>query len=170
MNLRTILYSPVTVGFLDCDSITPQNRRMQSSLTRKKEHSFHTISLETERGKTAQERYSLRSHSNPILFPGGSRSPFLLFTHPHHTLCPAWRSKGWVPHHSIQLKPWGKNPEAPVLAPWSWIEILRLLLLERLLQIIWSDKFPTPQEAEKLRPRQRALFDITKRFRSSARI
>lgn len=38
----------------------------------------------------------------------------------------------------------GKNPETPVLAPWSWIEILRLLLLERLLEIIWFHKSPIP--------------------------
>lgn len=75
MNLRTRFCSPVTVGFLDCDNITPQSRRVQSFLTRKNKHSFHTISLEIERGQTSQKTCSLRGHSNPILFPEGYRFP-----------------------------------------------------------------------------------------------
>lgn len=90
-NLRTRCYSPVIVGFPDCDSITPWNRRKQGFFAQKISTHF-TPSLWKQKGDK-QLRRAAASEATPTQFSsqGDSGSLFLPLIYTHRTLSPVLR-------------------------------------------------------------------------------
>lgn len=128
MNLRTRVCSPVTVGFPDCDSIAPQNRKKQGFLARKR--NTHSIpSFWKQKGDKSSGEMQPQKPLQPSSLPRGIQVPHYPSQHIHIRFSAQPRGHKYSFLVAQFKSPWGKARRSQSQLPGHGLRFSRLLLL-----------------------------------------